>query len=44
MTYEWRSLADRPKDGERAFFKGSLVNPRGYWATYDAQKNEWVRD
>lgn len=44
MTYAWRSLADRPKNGERQFFQGSLASPSGYWATYDAEKREWVRD
>ena len=44
MTYAWRSLADSPKHGERQYFKGSLVDPGGYWATYDAEKREWVRD
>lgn len=42
-AYNERSLADGPEHGDRRFFDGSLDSPKGYWATYDANRKEWVR-
>lgn len=39
-----RRLTDLPDDGQRAHFEGSLAYPQGYWATYNAERREWVRD
>lgn len=37
-----RSIADGPEHGDRQFFEGSIVDPKGHWATYDADLKVWV--
>jgi hypothetical protein len=44
VAFNERSLSDLPQDGERKFFRGSLEDPKGYWATYSATTNSWERD